>query len=57
MADGSTVAWFHCFAGLSGDMAIGGLIDAGTNLDEVRALCDRLPLTGWELDRRREQSG
>lgn len=29
---------------------MGALIDAGADLDEVRALCDRLPLDGWELD-------
>ncbi len=50
MAEGSTVAWFHCFSGLSADMAVGALVDAGADLDEVRALCDRLPLDGWEMD-------
>ncbi len=29
---------------------MGALIDAGADLDEVRSLCDRLPLAGWELD-------
>ena len=31
-------------------MALGALIDAGADLDEVRALCDRLPLGGWEVE-------
>ena len=44
-----TVAWFHCFAGVAGDMALGSLIDAGADVDEVRALLDRLVLPGWEL--------
>jgi uncharacterized protein (TIGR00299 family) protein len=44
------VAWFHCFSGVAGDMALGALIDAGAPLDEVRELCRRLPLPGWELD-------
>jgi uncharacterized protein (TIGR00299 family) protein len=43
------IAWFHCFAGIAGDMALGGLLDAGAGLDEVVALLDRLPLRGWEL--------
>jgi pyridinium-3,5-bisthiocarboxylic acid mononucleotide nickel chelatase len=43
------VAWFHCFAGIAGDMALGSLIDAGADADEVRALLDRLELPGWEL--------
>jgi pyridinium-3,5-bisthiocarboxylic acid mononucleotide nickel chelatase len=45
----TTVAWFHCFAGIAGDMALGSLIDAGADLGEVRLLLDRLALPGWEL--------
>lgn len=48
--DEEVVAWFHCFAGIAGDMALGSLIDAGADLDEVRRLLDRLPIGGWELD-------
>jgi uncharacterized protein (TIGR00299 family) protein len=44
------LAWFHCFAGLAGDMALGSLLDAGADLGEVRALLERLPVTGWALD-------
>ncbi len=44
-----TVAWFHCFAGIAGDMALGALLDAGADLDEVRLLLERLPLEGWSL--------
>ena len=43
------VAWFHCFAGIAGDMAFGSLIDAGADLTEVRALLDRLPVKGWSV--------
>ena len=46
---GETVAWFHCYAGIAGDMALGSLIDAGADVDEVRALLDRLELPGWDL--------
>ncbi|HVT42379.1 MAG TPA: nickel pincer cofactor biosynthesis protein LarC [Acidimicrobiales bacterium] len=45
-----TVAWFHCFAGIAGDMALGSLLDAGADLTEVRSLLDRLALPGWELE-------
>jgi hypothetical protein len=45
----STVAWFHCFAGIAGDMAVGSLLDAGADLVEVLALLQRLPLGGWSL--------
>ncbi len=49
-ADASTVAWFHCFAGIAGDMALGSLVDAGADVDEIRALLDRLHLPGWSLE-------
>jgi len=42
-------AWFHCFAGIAGDMALGSLLDAGADFDEVIALLRRLPFTGWSL--------
>lgn len=47
---GSTVAWFHCFSGIAGDMALGALVDAGADLAEVRGLCERLPVGGWQLE-------
>jgi hypothetical protein len=45
----NTVAWFHCFAGIAGDMAFGSLLDAGAGLAEVLTLLQRLPLGGWGL--------
>ena len=44
-----TVAWFHCFAGIAGDMALGSLIDAGADFSEVLVMLRRLPLGGWSL--------
>jgi len=44
-----TVAWFHCFAGIAGDMALGALLHAGADEGEVRGLLGRLALPGWEL--------
>lgn len=51
------VAWFHCFSGIAGDMALGSLIDAGANVDEVRTLCERLPVAGWSLETNQTQRG
>jgi hypothetical protein len=45
-----TVAWFHCFSGIAGDMALGSLIDAGADVAEVRLLLKRLALPGWDLE-------
>ncbi len=51
MAEPATgTAWFHCFAGIAGDMALGALLDAGADLAEVRSLLRRLPVGGWTLD-------
>ncbi len=46
----SRTAWFHCFAGVAGDMALGSLIDAGTDLDELRKLLDRLSIGSWSFE-------
>ncbi|HLN15291.1 MAG TPA: nickel pincer cofactor biosynthesis protein LarC [Acidimicrobiales bacterium] len=45
----TTVAWFHCFSGIAGDMALGSLVDAGADVDEVVALLRRIPFGGWRL--------
>ena len=46
----TVAAWYHCFSGIAGDMALGALVDAGADLDEVRSLCERLPVSGWTLE-------
>ena len=46
----TTVAWFHCFAGIAGDMALGACLDAGAPLDEVVGILERLPIGGWALE-------
>jgi len=45
-----TAAWFNCFSGIAGDMAMGALIDAGADIAEVRGICERLPIGGWALE-------
>ena len=46
----TAIAWFHCFAGIAGDMALGSLLDAGADPDEVFGLLERVPVKGWQLD-------
>jgi uncharacterized protein (TIGR00299 family) protein len=47
---GQTLAWFHCFSGIAGDMALGSLVDAGADLDEIRSVLGRLPIGGWAIE-------
>ncbi|MBQ91281.1 MAG: TIGR00299 family protein [Acidimicrobiaceae bacterium] len=44
------LAWFHCFSGIAGDMALGALVDAGADGDQVVELVERLPVGGWKLE-------
>lgn len=46
----TTVAWFHPFSGIAGDMALGACIDAGADVAEVEDLLGRLPVDGWDLE-------
>ena len=48
----TTAAWFHCFAGIAGDMALGSLLDAGADEAEVVGLVERLPVGGWKVETR-----
>jgi len=50
MTDPRLVGWFHCFSGIAGDMALASLVDAGADLTEVTAMCERLPVGGWTLE-------
>jgi pyridinium-3,5-bisthiocarboxylic acid mononucleotide nickel chelatase len=45
--------YFDCFSGISGDMALGALLDAGVSLDALRAELAKLQLEGWSIDAER----
>jgi uncharacterized protein (TIGR00299 family) protein len=45
--------YFDCFSGISGDMALGALLDAGLPIDALRAELGKLDLAGWSLDAKR----
>jgi pyridinium-3,5-bisthiocarboxylic acid mononucleotide nickel chelatase len=42
--------YFDCFSGASGDMLLGALLDAGLDLDALRAALERLNVHGWRLE-------
>jgi len=44
-----TLAYFDCFSGISGDMTLGALVDAGVSIDALRAELAKLNLFGYEL--------
>jgi uncharacterized protein (TIGR00299 family) protein len=46
----TTVAWWHCFAGIAGDMALGSLVDAGADLQLVERELVALPVGGWSVE-------
>jgi uncharacterized protein (TIGR00299 family) protein len=42
-------AYFDCFSGISGDMTLGALVDAGCPLDVLRSKLQGLQVPGWEI--------
>src|SRR5512142_969083 len=45
----SKILYFDCFAGASGDMILGALIDAGLPLEELEAALQSLMIPGYRL--------
>jgi len=43
------LAYFDCFSGISGDMTLGALVDAGVSLDHLRERLRGLEVPGWEI--------
>ena len=46
-----TIAYFDCPTGLSGDMTLAALIDAGASFDIIKEHLHRLPIKGWQIDK------
>ncbi len=44
------IAYFDCIAGISGDMALAALVDAGADFEEVRTHLAKLPLEPFDLE-------
>jgi uncharacterized protein (DUF111 family) len=43
------IAYFDCFCGISGDMVLGALVDAGADLAAVERELRKLGLPGWSI--------
>jgi uncharacterized protein (TIGR00299 family) protein len=42
-------AYFDCFSGISGDMTLGALVDAGCSLEVLQSKLRALQVPGWEI--------
>jgi uncharacterized protein (TIGR00299 family) protein len=51
------IAYFDCFSGISGDMVLGALVDAGANLLEVERELRKLGLENWEVSAAKVKRG
>ena len=49
------IAYLDCFSGISGDMFLGALLDAGLPFSELKEGLGSLPLKGYYLETRREK--
>ena len=43
------ILYYDCFAGISGDMNLGALIDLGVDLDYLKKELEKLPVHGYEI--------
>ncbi len=44
------IAYFDCFSGIAGDMALAALLDAGAPLDELKTALSSLQVEGWNIE-------
>src|SRR5262245_2770075 len=45
----SRVLYFDCFSGISGDMVLGALVDAGLPLDDLKKALGSLAVSGYDV--------
>jgi uncharacterized protein (TIGR00299 family) protein len=49
--------YFDCFSGISGDMVLGALVDAGADLRVIESELSKLGLEGWSISAERVKRG
>jgi uncharacterized protein (TIGR00299 family) protein len=50
-------AYFDCFSGISGDMVLGALVDAGADLRAIESELRKLGLEGWAISSEKVKRG
>ncbi len=48
------IAYLDCFSGISGDMMVGALLDAGFSIQDLRRELSRLDLSGYQISAKKE---
>ena len=43
------IAYFDCFSGISGDMCLGAIVDAGISFKKLESELKKIPIKGYEL--------
>lgn len=51
------LAYFDCFSGISGDMVLGALVDAGADLRAIESELRKLGLEGWTISAEKVKRG
>ncbi|HYL46606.1 MAG TPA: nickel pincer cofactor biosynthesis protein LarC [Candidatus Limnocylindrales bacterium] len=51
------IAYFDCFSGISGDMVLGALVDAGADLRAIEAGLRKLGLQNWRISAEKVKRG
>ena len=51
------ITYFDCFSGISGDMVLGALVDAGCALASLETELRRLPVSGWKISAEKVRRG
>jgi len=51
------IAYFDCFSGISGDMCLGALVDAGVPLRHIETELKKIPVKGYRLESRNVKRG